>query len=454
MISESELQSLHESEVRLKIVQKLGKIGDWQYEVESGKITWSEETYELYGRDAALGTPSPEEESRYYSTEQNKQLRDYAARAIQNGEGFEYDLEANIPGKGKVFFHSTMQPMRDPAGKIYKLIGTVQDITERKRAEHLLIIQKDLVTAIGEETSLNKALEASLDAALKISGLESGGIYLVDETTGCLDLAVHKGVSEAFIKEVRHFDASVPNVRIVMEGKAVYASYQKMPFVTSDAEKKEGLKAIAVVPIKHGEKVIGDINLATRKLNEIPLISRTAIESIAADIGGIISRLRIEKELQLKAQMLDNSTDSIFLHDTEGNFIYVNERAYKDRGYTLDEFMKINLHSLDMPDYAKLIEPRIADLMRTGEAKFESAHLRKDGSVMPVEVHVQLIRVDGRDLILSAARDIAERKKAEEDLKKKVVELERFYKVMAGREDRILELKKEIKELKAGQEKT
>ncbi len=132
---------------------------------------------------------------------------------------------------------------------------------------------------------------------------------------------------------------------------------------------------------------------------------------------------RSEEELKLKAQLLDNSTDSIFLHDTDGNFIFVNEKAYADRGYTKEELLKMNLRSLDVPEYAKLIEPRIAQLRVTGETSFESAHYRKSGSIMPVEVHVRIVRVGGKDLILSAARDISERKMAEEKLKRELDEL-------------------------------
>lgn len=450
MLSESELKSLQESEEQYRMLVENSLLG-------IGIARGNEVVFANPALLRIFGYNDLEEFSKIplldHVAPSSREFIVSRMEKVARGEAVPHEFEYGIIRKdGQIKTLLASSSHFTLRGETYTQT-TFQDITERKWAEHLLNVQKNLVSNMSEATDLNKALETCLDAALNISGLESGGIYLVDEKTGCLDLAVHKGLSEAFIKEIRHFDPDAPNTRLVMEGKAVYANYQTLPFVVSGVQKKEGLKAIAIVPIKHGDKVIGDINLATRKQDDIQAILRIAIESIAADIGGIISRLRIERDLLLKAQLLDNSTDSIFLHDTEGNFIYVNERAHKDLGYTRDELLNINLHDLDLPEYAKLIDSRMADLGRTGEADFESAHFRKDGSVMPVEVHVRMIKMDGRDLILNATRDITERKKAEEELKKELIELQRFYKVTMGREDRILELKKEIKELKAGQGK-
>jgi len=143
-------EELKESEARLKEAQILGRIGSWEYDVNSKKIFWSDETYVLYGRDPALGPPTEEEEAKYYSADQAKILRDYAARSIQSGEEFKYDLEVQLPGGKKAFFLATMIPVKDESGKVVKLLGTVQDITERLRAE------EDLKQKMAEVEKINR----------------------------------------------------------------------------------------------------------------------------------------------------------------------------------------------------------------------------------------------------------------------------------------------------------
>jgi|GEM_PF-802364 len=132
----------------------------------------------------------------------------------------------------------------------------------------------------------------------------------------------------------------------------------------------------------------------------------------------VSERRRTEEDVKLKAELLDSGTDSIFLHDLAGRCLYANENSYKTRGYTKEEFLALALDDLDVPEYAARLEPRIADLRRTGEATFESAHFRRDGSAMPVEIHARILEVAGRKLILSVARDITERKQAEAELVK------------------------------------
>lgn len=155
----------------------------------------------------------------------------------------------------------------------------------------------------------------------------------------------------------------------------------------------------------------------------------------------IIERKKAEKELRLKAKLLDAATDSIYMHDFDGNFLYVNESAYKSSGYTHDELMSMNLHDLDIPEYSELIEPRIKKLLEKGESTFESANYNKDGTIKPVEVHAQIIKWDKKGLIISVARDITERKRAENELKKYQEHLEELV------EQRTVDLKKVNKQL-------
>jgi diguanylate cyclase (GGDEF)-like protein/PAS domain S-box-containing protein len=129
-------EALRESEERLREAQEMGRIGDWEFDIDNQTIRWSDQTYELYERDPALGLPTPEEEATYYSPEQAKLLREYARRAIEEGEEFEYDLQAKLPSGRTAHFTATMRPIKDENGRVSKLFGTVQDITERKQAEH------------------------------------------------------------------------------------------------------------------------------------------------------------------------------------------------------------------------------------------------------------------------------------------------------------------------------
>ena len=137
------------------------------------------------------------------------------------------------------------------------------------------------------------------------------------------------------------------------------------------------------------------------------------ITQFIASKEDITERKRAEEELKLSAQILNSISDTVFLLDLDGNFVYLNEAAWKSRGYTRDEMMGMNLQTLNAPEYNQFLTPRMTALMENGQSSFESAHRCKDGSIMPVEINARVTESGGRRLLLSVIRDITERKRME-----------------------------------------
>src|SRR5664280_1429705 len=89
----------------------------------------------------------------------------------------------------------------------------------------------------------------------------------------------------------------------------------------------------------------------------------------------------------LNAKLLDKINDSVFLVSLHGDIVYVNKTAYQSLGYTRDELMKTPLRILDVAGKADKIKTRIKGFIKKGNDVFETAHLRKNKSVMPVELN-------------------------------------------------------------------
>jgi PAS domain S-box-containing protein len=119
----------------------------------------------------------------------------------------------------------------------------------------------------------------------------------------------------------------------------------------------------------------------------------------------------------LNEQLLDLVSDSIMVNDLNGRFLYVNKTACKSRGYTKKELMNLSLHKLNTDEFSLESEKRLQQVLNTGVNVFESAHFRKDGSVMPVEVHAKVINYSNQKAVLSIVIDITERKQNEARLK-------------------------------------
>ena len=136
---------------------------------------------------------------------------------------------------------------------------------------------------------------------------------------------------------------------------------------------------------------------------------------IAKDITKI---KEAQMELHIAANMFNASVSDLFLvHDLEGRIIYFNEAAHNILGYTKDEFQSLKISDLGKPNDTMDFGSRIKSFLEKGEATFESYNLRKDKSVGTFEIHARVIESDGRQLIMSVARDISDRKAIEEKLR-------------------------------------
>ena len=132
--------SLRQNEEALKDAQKMGHLGNWEVDVQSKAVTWSDEVYRLFEREPALGPPEFGEIMKFYRLESRDRLSNQLDLAIKYGQGSEDDYSLTLPSGRSAHFFTTIRTVQNDAGEIVKLIGTVQDITERKNAEENLKI--------------------------------------------------------------------------------------------------------------------------------------------------------------------------------------------------------------------------------------------------------------------------------------------------------------------------
>lgn len=131
----------------------------------------------------------------------------------------------------------------------------------------------------------------------------------------------------------------------------------------------------------------------------------------------ISDRKLAEQEISRMASILDLAPSAITVHDFKGNFLFSNQKNLEIHGYQRDELMQMNLRQIDVPESEALISMRMEMVKENGEASFEVAHFRKDGTIVPLLLYVKLIEWKGIPGLLSIGSDISELKKAQALLK-------------------------------------
>ncbi|HET7370198.1 MAG TPA: PAS domain S-box protein [Gammaproteobacteria bacterium] len=121
----------------LQMTSQVARVGGWQADICSSRVTWSDEVCRIHGVEPGT-IVTLEEGIHYYAPEWQARIRDVFDACAGDGAPYEEELEIIASGGERVWVRTTGQAVRNAAGVITHVQGAFQDISERKRAEHEL----------------------------------------------------------------------------------------------------------------------------------------------------------------------------------------------------------------------------------------------------------------------------------------------------------------------------
>ncbi len=320
--------------------------------------------------------------------DQDREAVQEQARQVLSGQDVQ-PLEHRIFRKAGAmrWVRNTLVPHYDLQGKLLSYDGLISDITELKQAEEALREERDFA-----ESLINTAqtIVLVLDKEGRIVRFnpyfEELSGYKIEEVQGKDWFSTFlPGKDHDHIRKI--FKQAVGNIQT--KGNV-------NPILTKDGRK---------VYIEWCDRTLKDAHG-----NFVGLLA------IGQDIT---ERLRSEKALQNSEKqfktLFNNSTDAVFIHDFKGQILEVNEVAYKRLGYSHNELLKMTPRDFNPPEQALHVSKRLNKIKGKGHHRFETVHIGRSGKNIPVEIISRTIHYAGKQAIISTARDISERKQAEED---------------------------------------
>jgi PAS domain S-box-containing protein len=273
----------------------------------------------------------------------------------------------------------------DPLKNIHKLVKTVKDILNADWAFYNKLLKKD-----------GKSL-------IQCYGLDENDseITLLEDSEGivCTDI----------IQQNR-------------KDLVIFEDIDKSSYAETDAFIREkNIKLYVGSVVKLAGNPVADICVLfkeNREISEVEINIINILSQAAAIEEARLAEKENLKESQEKFKDLFNSvSDAIFIYDFEGNFLEINKTAIERLGYSREEFLEMNLFDIDHPKFHPKIVPRIKSLKENGQQLYKTEHIRKNGTAILVEVNSRIIIYNERNAVMSLARDITKRKKAEKALK-------------------------------------
>lgn len=128
-------KALQRSQIMMERTESMVRLASFEWDVDTDAVAWSPEMFRIFGRDPSQGIPNLQGQAELYTPQSTQQFFDAVRKAVAEGIPYELELMTVQPdGEQRPCFAQGF-PERDGSGRVVRLTGLVQDITERKREE-------------------------------------------------------------------------------------------------------------------------------------------------------------------------------------------------------------------------------------------------------------------------------------------------------------------------------
>ena len=258
--------SLPREQIMLARTEGIGHIGSWEWDIATDTVIWSEELFRIFQRDPQEGAPSFAEHPALYHPDDMARLRQAVEACVADGTPYELEMRANRKdGETRICIARGVAEI-GPSGESVRLVGSLQDVTERRRAEEALkeseVRFRELFNCMSSGVAVYKAIDNGGDfifndfnpAAEKIEKVSSKDI-------------LGKRVSEAFTG-VKTFGIFEVFQRVWQTGIAEYFPEH----IYTDDRDAGSWRESWVFKLPNGEIVAVYNDVSERKLTEEKLL--------------------------------------------------------------------------------------------------------------------------------------------------------------------------------------
>jgi PAS domain S-box-containing protein len=370
---------LRESEAFLSEVGRIAKIGGWEFDVVSGVATWTPEVARISGRDESDNQSANPEEGLNSFPPGSREIFEKAINdAIEKGESYDHELEF-ISAKGKHKWVRIIGRSVVKDCKVVKLIGTLQDITERKEAQEELKRNEERYRALFEQSN----------DAIFLNRLD-GHIMDVNEKT-----CEMFGYTKEKLQTMNVVDLLPPDHRDA--GTLAMERFRKKRLIQINTvyEKANG----ETFDAEGSSKVLeGHPNLALAVVRDISEQKR-AEEKIA------------RSEIKYRS-LFEKSNDAIIIHNLDGRILEANKMTCEVFGYSEEELKQKSIMELISPEDREEVGYEMMKVRTKGSTRKETRMTRSDGTFIFMDISASLLH-EQDNIIQAVGRDVTDRIRAE-----------------------------------------
>jgi PAS domain S-box-containing protein len=353
-------------------------------------------------------------------------LREKAAE-IQEQHGVVHGLEFEAYRKGgeKIWVSLNRRSVRNENGAELYHEGSIEDITERKRAEAEHLALFDVIQGLITTRNLEELCKLIHQSIGRILYAENCFVALYDEATKLMHFEYWADQFDPVPPPHAPSKDFSSHVLRTNQPLLLTAALRNQMYASKDAESIGRASASWLgVPLRMSSSAIGV--LVVQHYDEENVYGQRDVDflcTVADQIALAIERKQAEKALRESEEryrdLVENAHDFIYEHDLSGNYTATNKAGEQITGYSSEESLTLNLKQTVAPEYLEKAQEMIRRKL-AGEkvTVYDVEIVAKDGRHVAVEVNTRLVLKDGVAVgVQGIARDITKRKRAEKALR-------------------------------------
>ena len=397
-------KALSRSQMMLARTEEIANVGSWEWDIKEDRVIWSDELFRIFKLDPSNGAPSWAEHNslQLYHPDDLAILGQAANLAVEEGTPYELELRAQRrDGETRICLAKGFAEFGSD-GNVERLFGSLQDITERKRAEEELRLTLDATTdGIWSWIFKSNKFEFSSQYYTML-GYEPGEFPASYESW--VSLIHPDDLNNALEVALEYLETKPDYYENEFRLKTKTGDYLWVSAKARVVERDSDGLAI---------RIIGNHqDISDRKLMEEALKDKAGFEKI----------------------LMNSIPAPVFYKDVKGRYLGVNKEFETFFGKKEHEIIGKSVFDINPPELANIYHSKDAEVFFTGELQqYESQVQNQDGVLKDVIFHKAPFHDEQGKIqgLIGVILDITDRKRAEEKLKESRARIETAFSSMS-----------------------
>ncbi|MBS1830245.1 MAG: PAS domain S-box protein [Acidobacteria bacterium] len=428
---------LRHSEALLREAEQMVRLGHWEWDLQTGRETWSDENYRMCG----LSKTDPlrlESFLEMVHTEDRADFTQSVEKALRERRPYDFEFRLTTTNGELRVCRARGKAVFDADGHALRLFGTTQDITEQKQVAlelqtttNALEGEREVLKMLAGGAALDQVMTAILTNIDYMWPMSYCALQLLDEERRRFDRNYMPSLPVEFAEEFGALPLAPGN------GSPSAAVYFNRAVVSEDIARdpawrqsralvlQQGLRSSWTVPVRDRQRrVLGALTVFHSEPRTPGTAELGAIEASAELAGLAMERKREEGILWANKQRFEaltrNAPVGIFLTNAQGEILFANERWCQFTGRTADDARgQLWAQSLHPEDQPALLSQWEITLRHGGEFQAECRVQSKEEKAVWASCRAVALRSESGELTgyLGTLVDIDARKKVEEALR-------------------------------------